>query len=323
MNQQITVYILAYNRPEYLNDCLSSLSKQTFRDFHIVVLDNASQTDLISVVRQYDNLDIDYIRHPYNIESIGNFSHAWNAEKNTPYFMIFHDDDIMHPEFLERGLKIMNHSSNPAWVGFDALFFDGCPPPFPSIESDVPLHLSGAELAYRLITGTSNVVFSSVIYRSDLIKTVDLKKLISEHSIICDRPLLFALAQNHRCFLSSLRLVLYRCHAAQDSKNGPLNEDNVFSLFLTYRQVLQTIWSKRVEFAFYSWSAFTLREVFYAWPIQNCSTLSEYLCKARGIGVYNDRFLILFNLYKTRLRFRKVVVLLKQALTKLGSGHLN
>jgi len=294
MNRLITVYILAYNRPDYLRECLQSIDSQTLRDFRLVVLDNASKTDLKPIVEQaaqQRGRPIEYVRHPSNIESIGNFRHAWDDPKTTPYFLIFHDDDMMHPEFLERGLAAIQHPSAPAWSGSHSLGFTGRAPCFPALDSALPLQLSAAELAYRLLTGRCNITFSTVIYRSELTSSIDLETLSAEHSIVFDRPLLLALAERHGCALSPLPLVLYRCHPAQDSKNGPLNEDHLLALFTTYRRMLQPLWNPRVERDFYAWSGFHIPDGHGRLAVTQRSPFRHYLQKARDLGVYRDRCL--------------------------------
>ena len=320
MNSPVTVFVLAYNRPDYLLECLHSIVHQTLSNFRIVVLDNASATDLqpiIEQVRYQSGKVIEYLRHPRNIESIGNFRHAWYYSKTTPYFVIFHDDDIMHPEFLERSLAAMKHSGAPAWAGSQSKAFTGSAPSFPALGADMPMYLSASELAYRLLTQRCNVTFSTVIYRSDLVDSIDICALSERHSILADRPLLFALAERHGCSLSPLPLVLYRCHPAQDSTNGPLNEDNLFSLFTAYRQVLQPLWSEQVERDFYAWSGFHIPDGYSRLTVTKRSSLREYLQKARAMGVYRDRYFsryLLGLVYGFFCRLRRAFAKLQQPL---------
>ena len=59
----ISVVIPVYNRPKELSRALSSLSKQTCNEFEVVVCDDGSDEDIVSVVEQFkQKLDIKYIR---------------------------------------------------------------------------------------------------------------------------------------------------------------------------------------------------------------------------------------------------------------------
>ena len=49
---ELTICVLTYNRPGFLAETLRSIVAQTYRDFRLVVLDNASPTDLRPVVEK-------------------------------------------------------------------------------------------------------------------------------------------------------------------------------------------------------------------------------------------------------------------------------
>jgi len=294
MTDLITVYVLAYNRPDYLQECLQSLASQTLRGFRVVVQDDASPTSLKPVVEQFSGLAIEYRRNPRNLRLFGNFYQAWHDLKTTPYFVIFHDDDLMHPEFLERSLEMICHPSAPAWAGSNHLGFTGHPPTFPVLGDDSPLYLNAAELAHGLLTSRSSVTHSSAIYRSDLTTSIDLELLIEQHYIVADRPIFFALAEQHGCALSPLPLVLYRYHLSQSIKVSPLSEDNLLALFTTYRRTLQPIWNNQVERDFYAWSGFGIPDGYRRLAASKRSPFPEYLRKARALGIYRDRLLLGF-----------------------------
>jgi len=291
MSPLITVYILAYNRPDYLRECLESVARQTLRDFRVIVLDDNSPTSLQPVAKEFNELVVEYRRNPCNLRLFGNFYQAWHDPKTTPYFVIFHDDDLMHPQFLERSLKMICHPSLPAWAGSSSLEFQGEPPAFPNLGADSPHYLKAADLAHGLLTGRLKVTHSSAIYRTELTSSLELQPLIDQHHIAADRPIFFALAEHRGCALSSLPLVLYRYHSSQSIKISPLSEDNLLALFTTYRRVLQPIWSPAVERDFYVWSGYQIPDGYGRLAVTQRTSFHNYLRKARELRVYRDRFL--------------------------------
>jgi hypothetical protein len=269
------------------------------------------------VVEEFSELAIEYRRNPQNLRLFGNFYRAWHDPKTTPYFVIFHDDDLMHPEFVERSLQMIRHPRLPAWAGSDHLGFVGHPPAFPVLGDDSPLFLSAAELAHGLLLNRLSVTHSSAIYRSDLTTTIDLEPIIEQHSIAADRPIFFALAEKHGCALSHLPLVLYRYHSSQSIKVSPLSEDNLLALFTTYRSTLQSLWSRQVERDFYAWSAFHIPDGYLRLAASKRSQFPEYLRKARALGVYRDRVLLGFlfgSVSQFVSRLRRVPAKLRQVL---------
>ena len=51
MEKKVTIVIPNYNGKRFLDDCLSSLERQTSKDFETLVIDNASQDDSVSYKR--------------------------------------------------------------------------------------------------------------------------------------------------------------------------------------------------------------------------------------------------------------------------------
>ena len=300
MAETVTIYILAYNRPEYLCQCLNSISAQTHSNFKVVVLDNASQADLKAVTKSFADLNIDYIRHPKNLGSTGNIKYAWQQPKDTEFFMMFHDDDLLRPGFLQIGLGALGKNDDVAWLASELQSFKSDPPAYRSIESAEPLLLDEAHLAYGLMKREFQLAFSSVIYRSADVDRIDLDGLFSSYSIIFDRPMLFKLASDRRCAILRSPLVLYRLHPMQDSKTGPVSEDNLLALCSSYRSAFSPIWTTKIQKEFYAWSGHELIAGYRRVARDKKSSLANYLKKAREQGVYQDRLLAnyLFRLIK-------------------------
>jgi len=50
MNEAVSIIILNFNGRQYLDDCLSSVLKQSYSNFEIILFDNNSADDSISFV---------------------------------------------------------------------------------------------------------------------------------------------------------------------------------------------------------------------------------------------------------------------------------
>ena len=48
---EISVVIPNWNGVKYLPDCLSSLDKQTFRKFEVIIIDNGSQDNSVDFIK--------------------------------------------------------------------------------------------------------------------------------------------------------------------------------------------------------------------------------------------------------------------------------
>jgi glycosyltransferase involved in cell wall biosynthesis len=108
----VTIGVPVYNGERYLAACLDSLLAQTFRDFTIIVSDNASTDRTGEIAREYSRRhpEVRYHRNPVNIGCPRNFGKVFELS-DTPYFRWASADDLSAPELLERCVEVLD--SNP------------------------------------------------------------------------------------------------------------------------------------------------------------------------------------------------------------------
>ncbi len=106
MNEpKVSVVITAYNRPDYLQAALNSVLEQTYENIEIIVVDDASETDLAGVVQSCLG-EVRYIRQDEN----GGPSRARNRGvvlAEGAYVAFLDDDDEWLPGKLERQVAAM------------------------------------------------------------------------------------------------------------------------------------------------------------------------------------------------------------------------
>lgn len=236
---RLTVVVPTYNRPDYLAECLESIAAQTYRDFDLVVLDNASTEDYAPVLKRFEGLGLTYIRNAENIGAIRNIEKARSIGSGAQYHAVFHDDDLMHPRMLEWQVEVLDGHPDMGWVATECVPFDsGSTPAFNSWEadaSDLEVLRSPAELVRRLLENVS-LNFGSVMFRSEVARTVEVRS--AEFEIIADRVLLCDIAASSIVGFLRCPLVLYRHHAAQDSYNPIFREAHALALMAYYAATL-------------------------------------------------------------------------------------
>jgi glycosyltransferase involved in cell wall biosynthesis len=99
----VSIGIPVYNGGKYLGETLDSLLAQTFRNFEIVVSDNASTDETPQICRSYQAKDrrIRYSRSERNIGAAPNFNRVFELS-HAPLFHGGSCDDLYDPLFLER-----------------------------------------------------------------------------------------------------------------------------------------------------------------------------------------------------------------------------
>ena len=117
MKIELTIFVTTYERPDYLIECLNNLSNQTFKNFKVIVLDNSQKENYSKIINSDFNFELNYKKNKKNIGSVKNIFQAFLWKIDTPYFMIFHDDDLMHKNYIEYCINKMKSDSKISWIG--------------------------------------------------------------------------------------------------------------------------------------------------------------------------------------------------------------
>lgn len=118
----VSVPLATYNRARFLAECLDSILAQTYKDIEIIVVDDASTDETPEVAARYKDR-IRYIRQEENRGFIETFAHA-SSFCSGKYETYFGDDDVLGPDFVERGVRILESDPNIAKFSSDCYMID-------------------------------------------------------------------------------------------------------------------------------------------------------------------------------------------------------
>lgn len=115
---KFSVVIPVYNRPGELTELLDSLTRQHFRDFEVIVVDDGSPEKLDVVVdRFHEQLRITYFYKPNSgpgpSRNFG-FQHSRGA-----YFVVFDSDCIIPEDYFTNVTAVLEREKLDAWGGPD------------------------------------------------------------------------------------------------------------------------------------------------------------------------------------------------------------
>jgi glycosyltransferase involved in cell wall biosynthesis len=98
----IDIIITYFNQPSYLDECLGSISKQTYRNFLIYIVDDCSTESPELVISKWKTtLNITYFESKENLGSLKQTERIYN-NTNSPFVILMHHDDIWDELFLEK-----------------------------------------------------------------------------------------------------------------------------------------------------------------------------------------------------------------------------
>ena len=112
---KVTVGLPVYNGEKYLAEAIESMLCQTYEDFVLLVLDEASGDATEDIGRTYERQHdrVRYYRNERNLGLAPNFNKAFRLS-SSPYFKWAAYDDLCGPEFLERCVDVLD--SDPSVV---------------------------------------------------------------------------------------------------------------------------------------------------------------------------------------------------------------
>jgi glycosyltransferase involved in cell wall biosynthesis len=106
---RISIALPVYNGERYLAQAIGSILDQTYRDFELIISDNASTDATEEICRSFEAQDgrVRYIRQPRNIGASPNFNICY-ALASGEYFKWAAHDDYLEPEYLAACVEVLD-----------------------------------------------------------------------------------------------------------------------------------------------------------------------------------------------------------------------
>lgn len=97
----ISIGIPTFNRANgNLSKVIQCALGQTYKNIEVIVSDNCSSDHTPELVRSINDLRLRYFRQERNIGPNNNFNYCLKQARGE-YFLLFHDDDMIDPDFIE------------------------------------------------------------------------------------------------------------------------------------------------------------------------------------------------------------------------------
>jgi len=108
---RLSIALPVYNGEKYVKQALDSILNQTYRDFELIICDNASTDKTAQICQEYAARDsrIQYYRNERNIGCPKNFNRSFElCSSGVEYFKWVASDDLHSPDFLERCIQVLD-----------------------------------------------------------------------------------------------------------------------------------------------------------------------------------------------------------------------
>jgi len=107
----VSIGLPVFNAEHYLNECVGAILAQTYRNFELIISDNASVDGTESICRRYASSDsrVRYYRNPRNQGATFNFRQVVTFSSGR-YFLWAAHDDMFAPEYVARCISVLENN---------------------------------------------------------------------------------------------------------------------------------------------------------------------------------------------------------------------
>ena len=112
---KVSVCIPTHDRAHRIRGAIDSVLMQDFKDFELIISDDASMDDTQRVVAAYSDSRILYSRNSINLGLVGNFNRCLEFARGE-YFMILGSDDRFAQGILRKEVEILDSYPSMAFV---------------------------------------------------------------------------------------------------------------------------------------------------------------------------------------------------------------
>ncbi len=105
-NPEFSIVIPVRNGDPYLREALDSIFKQSYQRFKILILENCSQDDTLSIIYSYQDPRITIVPAPTDLSIEENWARILDLEL-LEYMTVMGHDDVLYPDFLKEMVRLI------------------------------------------------------------------------------------------------------------------------------------------------------------------------------------------------------------------------
>ena len=245
---KLAVILPAYNAENFLTECLDSLLNQTFSDFCILAVNDASTDNTGKILEDYAAKDtclrVYHFSENQGEPSVMQFTMDILKEMDVEYVARMDADDVCIPQRFERQIQYLDSHPEIDILGSNAvLFYEGQTraPKFtnhPLLDKDIKAHFSLAR---------GNIINPTTMWRHSSIK--DLPINYAQTATAPDFHMWVQCALHQKKFANLPEpLLVYRLHQGQESKkHDKISESVQYSMELWISHLFPELTPKEVS----------------------------------------------------------------------------
>jgi GT2 family glycosyltransferase len=232
---KVQIILLSHNRPEWILPAVRSVLDQNYSDFEVIVSENSSDERVATLLsKEFPALKV-IKRRPFL--SVGEHWNQILSEVKSPYFMLFHDDDVLLKDALLTLVSEMEIHPEVSAVAGNGQVIEGTTLTRRRFNASLkePLWIRSSQQLglHYLKSGMGVQPFPAYLYRKSAFEKV--KFDLKEAGKYSDVTLLMKLAEIGPVLWLPNVHMHYRIHSSNDSNT--LNIRSINALVRSYRRM--------------------------------------------------------------------------------------
>ena len=214
----VSVCLPTYNGERFIKEALDSVIGQTYRDFELLVVDDGSTDRTLDIVQSLSDPRIQLHRNPTRLGIPANWNRCLELAAGE-FVCVFHQDDVMLPENLERKVQLLSADETVGFVhsAVETLAEESAPSAFADwIEAATDDTVwDGPEYFRTLLLNGNRVCAPTVLARRSAL--LEQGGFDPDLGFACDYAMWLRLCLTYRVGFLARPLVRYRWHGGNAS----------------------------------------------------------------------------------------------------------
>ncbi len=122
-NPVVSVCLPTYNGARFVKPAMESILRQSFADFELLISDDCSADETQEIVLSQSDPRIRSFHNTSRLGLVGNWNRCIELARGE-YVYIFHQDDLMEKDVVQRGVRLLNQHPKVGFVFSDIVTID-------------------------------------------------------------------------------------------------------------------------------------------------------------------------------------------------------
>jgi len=224
----ISVIMPSYNHEKYIPYAIESVLNQTFNDFELIIIDDASKDKSIEIIKMYEEKDsrIKTTFHDGN-RGIARTVNECIEEAEGKFIALFSSDDVWVKDKLKKQLKVLEKNENLV-VWSEGLVIDaqGKPTGETFTQKHDALKRKKSGNIFEELLKENYICGQSIIFKKENIKNI---KYDEKLKYLNDYKFMVDLARRFEFYFIPEPLAMYRIHGKNSILSDKINwqKDNI------------------------------------------------------------------------------------------------